>query len=70
MLHCYIASAKYIARRRSFRMSKQLSLSSAFAVLAMAAFVLSATPLSQRAKEMGAPTLADAPHLSISLKGL
>jgi len=50
--------------------SKQLSLSATFAVLAMAIFALLAGPISQRANEKGAPTLADAPHLQVSLKGL
>ena len=51
-------------------MSKQLSLSAAFAVFAMAAFALSATPLPGRAGETGALALAHAPAVEVSLKGL
>jgi hypothetical protein len=50
--------------------SKQLSVSAAFAVFAMAMFALLGAPLAQQANEMGAPTLIDAPHFSLSLKGL
>jgi hypothetical protein len=50
-------------------MSKQLSLSAVFAVLAMAAFALSATPLPGRLGEPGAPAIANAPALTASLAG-
>jgi hypothetical protein len=50
--------------------SKQLSVSATFAVLAMAAFALSVTPLPGRASEAGAPALANAPELQVSLKGV
>jgi hypothetical protein len=49
--------------------SKQLSVSAAFAVFAMAAFALSVTPLPGRAGEPGAPALAHAPEWQVSLKG-
>jgi hypothetical protein len=49
--------------------SKQLSVSAAFAVFAMAAFALSATPLPGRLDATGAPTLASAPELQASFKG-
>ena len=48
-------------------MSKQLSLSAAFAVFAMAAFALSVTPLPSR--EGDAPAVANASELQVSLKG-
>ena len=48
-------------------MSKQLSVSAAFAVFAMAAFALSVTPLPSR--EADAPAMANAPALQVSLKG-
>ena len=51
-------------------MSKQLSISAAIAVFAMAAFALLAEPVSQRANEMGAPASANASHFEVSLKGL
>jgi hypothetical protein len=59
-------------RARRFAVSKQLSLSAAFAVFAMAAFALSATPLPTRAgaSEAAAPALAHAPALEVSLNGL
>jgi hypothetical protein len=50
-------------------MSKQLSVSAAFAVLAMAAFALAATPLPARLGEPGAPALANAPALTVSQAG-
>ena len=50
-------------------MSKQLSVSAAFAVFAMAAFALSATPLPGRPGEAGAPALTNAHELQASLKG-
>ena len=50
-------------------MSKQLSVSATFAVLAMAAFAMSVTPLPGRPVETGAPALASAPELQVSLKG-
>ena len=50
-------------------MSKQLSLSAAFAVLAMASFALSVAPLPGRASQTGAPALAHAPELPIALNG-
>ena len=50
-------------------MSKQLSVSAAFAVFAMAAFALSVTPLPHRPGEAGAPALAHAPELEVSLNG-
>ena len=50
-------------------MSKQLSVSALFAVLASAAFALSVTPLPGRPLETGAPTLASAPELQVSLPG-
>jgi hypothetical protein len=49
--------------------SKQLSVSAAFAVFAMAAFALSVTPLPGRAGEPGAPALAHAPGMPSALKG-
>jgi hypothetical protein len=49
--------------------SKQLSVSAAFAVFATAAFALSVTPLPNRPSEAGAPAFANAPELQISLKG-
>jgi hypothetical protein len=49
--------------------SKQLSVSAAFAVLAMAALALSTTPLPGRLGETGAPALANAPAWQASLKG-
>jgi hypothetical protein len=50
--------------------SKQLSVSAAFAVIAMAMFALVAEPIAQHASENSAPTVADAPHFEISLGGL
>ena len=50
-------------------MSKQLSVSAAFAVFAMAAFALSTGPAPQRFSETGAPTIVHAPELQASLKG-
>ena len=50
-------------------MSKQLSVSALFAVLASAAFALSVTPLPGRSIEAVAPTLASAPELQVSLPG-
>jgi hypothetical protein len=50
--------------------SKQLSVSAAFAVFAMAAFALSATPLPGHVSEPGASALANAPEFQVSLKGL
>jgi lipopolysaccharide export LptBFGC system permease protein LptF len=49
--------------------SKQLSVSAAFAVFAMAAFALSTAPRTPRPTEMGAPTLAAAPAFEILLPG-
>jgi hypothetical protein len=49
--------------------SKQLSLSAAFAVFAMAAFALSTGPAPARFSETGAPTIVHAPELQVSLKG-
>jgi len=49
--------------------SKQLSVSAAFAVFAMAAFALSTGPAPQRFSETGAPTIVHAPELQASLKG-
>ncbi|MBO0749212.1 MAG: hypothetical protein J2O44_02110 [Porphyrobacter sp.] len=49
-------------------MSKQLSVSAAFAVFAMAAFALMATPL-PRGHETGATAVAAAPELQVSLRG-
>lgn len=50
-------------------MSKQLSLSAAFAVFAMAAFALSAAPLPARLGETGAPAFAAAPAFKLALPG-
>jgi hypothetical protein len=49
--------------------SKQLSISAMFAVFAMAAFALSATPLPLRTSQTGAPALAAAPAFAVSLPG-
>jgi hypothetical protein len=49
--------------------SKQLSVSAAFAVFAMAAFALSSVPMPLRANETGAPAFAAAPALKIALPG-
>jgi hypothetical protein len=51
------------------RVSKQLSVSAMFAVLAMAAFALSAGPLPPRLDETGAPAVAAAPELEVSFAG-
>lgn len=51
-------------------MSKQLSLSAAFAVFAMAAFALYATPGPASLGDLGAPANASAPELQASLNGL
>ncbi len=48
-------------------MSKQLSLSAVFSVLATAAFVLSATPNGLQARETVAPAGMAAPALEASL---
>nr|WP_166177311.1 hypothetical protein [Altererythrobacter segetis] len=50
-------------------MSKQLSISASFAVLAMAAFALSAAPLPSRFNETGAPASAAAPAFKVLLPG-
>ena len=50
-------------------MSKQLSVSAMFAVIATAAFALSATPLPLRASETGAPAFANAPAFKVLLPG-
>ena len=50
-------------------MSKQLSVSALFAVFAMAAFALSTAPHPVRANETGAPAMAAAPELEVSLPG-
>jgi hypothetical protein len=50
-------------------MSKQLSVSAMFAVFAMAAFALSAAPLSSRISETGAPAFAAAPAFKVLLPG-
>ena len=50
-------------------MSKQLSVSAAFAVFAMAAFALTAAPLAERAREVSAPASANAPTLYASFEG-
>jgi hypothetical protein len=69
MLHCNIALAQSMGGPGDFAVSKQLSVSAAFAVFAMAAFALSATPLPGRPDATGAPALANAPQLQVSLKG-
>jgi len=69
MLHCNIALAQYMTGPGDSSVSKQLSVSAAFAVFAMAAFALSVTPLPGRPGEPGAPALANAPELQVSLKG-
>ena len=50
-------------------MSKQLSVSAAFAVFAMAAFALSAAPRPTPAGETGALAVTNAPELKASLFG-
>ena len=50
-------------------MSKQLSVSAAFAVFAMAMFALVAEPIARHPSETSAPTVVDAPHFEISLGG-
>jgi hypothetical protein len=70
MLHCNIALAQYMAGPGDIAVSKQLSVSAAFAVFAMAAFALSATPAPGRFDATGAPALANAPEMQVSLKGL
>jgi len=47
--------------------SKQLSVSALFAVVAMAAFAMSAAPLPSRFAETGAPALAAAPAFEVWL---
>lgn len=49
-------------------MSKQLSVSAAFSIFAMAAFVLFA-PQAPRLSETGAPAFAAAPAFKVSLPG-
>jgi len=56
-------------RARRFAVSKQLSLSAAFAVFAMAAFALATGPAPERFDETSAPTTVHAPELQVSLKG-
>jgi hypothetical protein len=65
----YRSCTIYGATRR-FAVSKQLSLSAAFAVFAMTAFALSATPRPTLLREVGAPATASAPELQASLQGL
>jgi hypothetical protein len=55
-------------RTRSFDVSKQLSVSAAFSIFAMAAFVLFA-PQAPRFNETGAPAFAAAPAFKVSLPG-
>jgi hypothetical protein len=55
-------------RARSFDVSKQLSVSAAFSIFAMAAFVLFA-PEGPRFNETGAPVSAAAPAFKVSLPG-
>ena len=50
-------------------MSKQLTISAAFSVFAMAAFVLFASPSALRLNETGAPTAVAAPAFQVSLPG-
>ena len=50
-------------------MSKQLTISAAFSVFAMAAFVMFATPSALRLNETGAPTAVAAPAFQVSLPG-
>jgi hypothetical protein len=69
MLHCNIAGAHHMARPGDSPVSKQLSVSAMFAVLAMAAFALSAAPLPSRFMETGAPAFAAAPAFNILLPG-
>lgn len=57
-----------MARLGDSRVSKQLSVSALFAVLAMAAFALSVGPQASRANQTGAPALTAAPAFEISLK--
>jgi hypothetical protein len=49
--------------------SKQLSISAAFSIFAMAAFVLFATPSALRVGRTDAPAFAAAPVLNVSLPG-
>jgi hypothetical protein len=68
MLHCNIAGAHHMAPAGDSPVSKQLSISATFAVFAMAAFALSATP-PLRASETGAPAFAAAPAFKVLLPG-
>jgi hypothetical protein len=50
--------------------SKQLSVSAAFAVFAMATFAMSTVPMPLRANEAGAPAFAAAPAFKLAPPGL
>jgi hypothetical protein len=69
MLHCNIAGAHHMALPGDSPVSKQLSISATFAVLAKAAFALSAAPLPSRLNETGAPAFAAAPAFKVLLPG-
>jgi hypothetical protein len=69
MLHCNIAGAHHMALPGDSPVSKQLSVSAMFAVIATAAFALSATPLPLRPSETGAPAFANAPAFKVLLPG-
>jgi hypothetical protein len=54
---------------RRLAVSKQLSVSAAFAVFAMAAFAMSTVPMPLRANGTGAPAFAAAPAFKLALPG-
>jgi hypothetical protein len=58
-----------MARSGDSSVSKQLSVSAAFAVFTMAAFALSTAPMPLRTNEVGAPAFAAAPGFKLALAG-